>query len=883
MMEKRPKLLDALTQDIISKDLHNNAIISYTDGTEIEKHGESTQFIPSGMTTDQFQIIVDNTDGIIEHLKDADLHWTKSDYREYKEHMATIDSHSKNEYIHITQTEREYWNAKETEAGAQEKANIVQVNLEAHIADIDLHTTKKERDRWNNTYTREEVANMVSNAQSNSVWKQAVDTFDDLYIKYPNAEQGWICTVLDTMITYCHDGKGWVVAFVNTMPLATEEINGLMSAENYHKLLNIDSNANYYIHPDNVECRHVTDLQIKKWDNKADTAVATIFKSGLMAYADKEKLDTVERNANYYNHPTYHSADMIEETDSRQFVTKAQIEKWDKPLNILASETQNGAMSKEMYIKLLDIEDKANYYVHPIKHSSTDIAEDVAHRFVTDIEKQYWNAKEESTTAQKRADDALSAAKKYADDIKNSLLNGAGDAFNTLNDFAEALGNDPNFATTITVSLSNKVEKDVYNIHVKDMNTHLTTIDRDKLDSVEANANYYVHPESHPASLIETSSLKRFVSDEQIKLWDSKAPGDIATSTNDGIMSKEQAAKLEAMSNTGKIRSDWTQTDETADSFILHKPTALPADGGNSETVGDYSIEDIRETNKSHTVIIGTDEFQDEKHVDFICTGENDQDIISQAISAIGDVGGTILLREGKYYIQQDLEIFKSNIQIIGTTGTTIYYDIEDSTKEHTMISITGDNNTISNISFDGRTQKINANAIYLYGNRCIIENSKFFNTNNSIRISGKYNKVKSNHFEYVTRGIIVESPNEETFGLIITGNTLHNASKEGIVIMSSQLYKINTTIISENVIYDAYTGIRLTNEYMDPNTVNTIITSNNIMRGNGITSDYLYEQRTVYIEYASHVLINGNMIMGRDVFDKTDGTSTISMNNMIL
>ena len=54
-------------------------------------------------------------------------------------------------------------------------------------------------------------------------------------------------------------------------------------------------------------------------------------------------------------------------------------------------------------------------------------------------------------------------------------------------------------------------------------------------------------------------------------------------------------------------------------------------------------------------------------------------------------------------------------------------------------------------------------------------------------------------------------------------------------------------------------------------------------MRGHGITSDYLYEQRTVYIEYGTHTLITGNMLMGRDVFDKTtDGTNT-AVNNMAI
>lgn len=42
----------------------------------------------------------------------------------------------------------------------------------------------------------------------------------------------------------------------------------------------------------------------------------------------------------------------------------------------------------------------------------------------------------------------------------NALINGAGSALDTLKELADALGNDPNFATTIATALSNRVRYD---------------------------------------------------------------------------------------------------------------------------------------------------------------------------------------------------------------------------------------------------------------------------------------------------------------------------------------------------------------------------------------------------------------------------------------
>lgn len=881
----RPVLLSALLESSIQEGIPAKSMLGYYDGSGvIPELPEHVRFIPSGLKFDDIKILVDNNKGIITHINDTTMHWSAADRRDYAEVKSTLNNHVSDVYIHITQNERNEWNGKETEAGAQAKANVVQTNLEVHAADLDIHTTKRERDRWNNTYTREEVANMVSTAQSNSEWKRAVNTFDDLAIEYPNPKKGWICTVLDTMITYSYnDEDGWVPAFINTMPLATNEINGLLSAELHAKLVDIEEGANLYIHPDHMNCRHVTDLQIKKWDNKADKSLATIFQAGLMSTADKDKLDSMERNANFYTHPEFHSADMIEENELKRFVTDKQIQQWSNPVGIMASETTDGAMSKADYIKLLEIEEKANYYVHPAKHSSTDIAQDKLHRFVTDEQIRYWNTKEDTAVSQARADQALQLAKEYTDKVKSDIVGGAGPAFDTLKELADALGNDANLSVSITQELSNKADKQKFEEHCIDYSTHLDKDDRLKLNSVSFNANNYIHPDTHPAEIIQQSPAYRMVTDNDIYIWNSKAPGTIATASNDGIMSKEMAAKLESLTATGKVRSDWTQTDELSDSFILHKPTEMKAKGGDSDTVGGYTVVDLRSADKPATVVIGhSNSGYTDKSVDFICDGTNDAQQIMNALDAIPVSGGTVFFKEGTYTIKTPILLDKLNTEFIGH-GVIFKNGVTEDNS--VMINLSGINNTIRGIVFDGTDMSATGSCIYITGNINTITNCKFKNGAIAIRINaGNSNKILANDFNMMDRGVIVEaSSDKDCYGTIVTNNSMLTIAKEGILLMSSLLRLVSNTVISNNTILDAYTGVRLTNEYMTPNTVGTIITNNSIQRGTGQTTDYLYEQRTVYIEYASRVIVTNNMLMGRDVFDKTTDGTNIIKNNIFL
>ena len=70
------------------------------------------------------------------------------------------------------------------------------------------------------------------------------------------------------------------------------------------------------------------------------------------------------------------------------------------------------------------------------------------------------NAGTGATTTTWSADKIVAMLASTSLDIKNSILDGAGAALDTLKELATALGNDPNFATTIANELGNRVRFD---------------------------------------------------------------------------------------------------------------------------------------------------------------------------------------------------------------------------------------------------------------------------------------------------------------------------------------------------------------------------------------------------------------------------------------
>ena len=136
-----------------------------------------------------------------------------------------------------------------------------------------------------------------------------------------------------------------------------------------------------------------------------------------------------------------------------------------------------------------------------------------------------------------QVDAAISAA-------VNGLIHGAPGALDTLIELASALGNDPNFAATITNSLATKVDK----ITGKGLSTNdFTDILLNKLNGIATGANNYTHPSSHPGSMITEDSTHRFATDAEKSAWNAKAGTATATVSANGLMSNLDKSKLDGI------------------------------------------------------------------------------------------------------------------------------------------------------------------------------------------------------------------------------------------------------------------------------------------------------------------------------------------------
>ena len=138
----------------------------------------------------------------------------------------------------------------------------------------------------------------------------------------------------------------------------------------------------------------------------------------------------------------------------------------------------------------------------------------------------------------------LASAKEYVDKAIEQILNGSPEALDTLKELADALGNDPNFAATVTKQLGQKVDK----VTGKGLSTEdYTTADKQKLAGIAAGANNYQHPASHPATMISEDATHRFVTDTEKSAWSGKADKTTASASAAGLMSAADKKKLDGV------------------------------------------------------------------------------------------------------------------------------------------------------------------------------------------------------------------------------------------------------------------------------------------------------------------------------------------------
>jgi|GEM_PF-2551194 len=78
-------------------------------------------------------------------------------------------------------------------------------------------------------------------------------------------------------------------------------------------------------------------------------------------------------------------------------------------------------------------------------------------------------------------------------------------------------------------------------------NGRMSATDKTKLNGIATGANNYVHPSTHPASIIAQDSSNRFVTDAEKSAWNAKAGTSVATTSANGLMSSTDKSKLDGV------------------------------------------------------------------------------------------------------------------------------------------------------------------------------------------------------------------------------------------------------------------------------------------------------------------------------------------------
>lgn len=248
------------------------------------------------------------------------------------------------------------------------------------------------------------------------------------------------------------------------------------------------------------------------------------------------------------------------------------------------------------------------------------------------------------------------------------------------------------------------------------------------------------------------------------------------------------------------------------------------------------------------TIAASDSSFKSKIMADFVCTGENDQEVIMEAINSLTDTGGRVLLLEGTYGINGNIDVTKSNVVIEGMGSGTVIRD-NAPTINRRIFNING----VSNIAI--RNLTIDAN----YGSHGLFEQAIWIDNSNKIEISGVIFRNVPNHAIYINSGnniIVSKNQGYDIFRLvystsnasgIIISNNLVNGSYDGLAMIDGS----NVTI-ANNI------SMNVTEGYNVMATGDNITVSNNVLQNQGWSA----------------MVINGNSItvMGNSIDTVTDG-----------
>lgn len=167
---------------------------------------------------------------------------------------------------------------------------------------------------------------------------------------------------------------------------------------------------------DNINLKTFKDLTYVTSDNSIEPVLE--FKAPILGYKtiNPIQLKTTQDGTEVNVYP-YSTPELITFGDNETLADKIN-NLGNTHIHDNATVTSDGFMSKESYAKLESLTE----YTHPSTHAATMITQDSSHRFVTDAEKNNWNAKASTNVATSSTNGLMSNTdKQKLDRISNSF------------------------------------------------------------------------------------------------------------------------------------------------------------------------------------------------------------------------------------------------------------------------------------------------------------------------------------------------------------------------------------------------------------------------------------------------------------------------------
>ena len=126
-------------------------------------------------------------------------------------------------------------------------------------------------------------------------------------------------------------------------------------------------------------------------------------------------------------------------------------------------------------------------------------------------------------------------------------------------------------------TLQNVVNAQDWRIVTDTLKGYMTPELKKKLDGIATGANNYVHPSSHPATMITQDATHRFVTDTEKTTWNGKASTAVVSTTANGLMPKRDGSATSIFTGDGVWKS-------LAWNLITGKPSTFPPSTHNHDS-----------------------------------------------------------------------------------------------------------------------------------------------------------------------------------------------------------------------------------------------------------------------------------------------------------